>query len=64
MSWFMIIAQRPSRPPSHESPTTDRRKNHPDPSLRRADLWCMRPFFGEPLVMRNLEHSKAIPMLS
>jgi hypothetical protein len=28
MSWFMIIAQRPSRSPSHESPTTDRRRNH------------------------------------
>lgn len=44
----MIIDQRPSRPPSHESPTTDRRGSHADPSLRRPHLRCMRPFFGDP----------------
>lgn len=60
MSWFMIIDQRSSRPPSDESPTTDRRGSHPDPSLRRPDLWFMRPFFRESLVMRNPENSKAI----
>ena len=30
----------------------------------RPDVWCMRPSFGERLVVRNLEHSKASPMLS